>query len=254
MASLVAGNDYQGDFYGRRRELTLLSARAIFNVLTKAYQPKSVVDFGCGTGTWLAVAKELGANHLLGLEGSWVSDDMLDTDSIDLLNHDLEKPIDLDDRFDLAISLEVAEHLSPERAASFVGDLCRAAPCVLFSAAIPHQGGRHHVNEQWQSYWTEAFLQAGYRPIDLVRPQIWNNDSIPFYYRQNVIFYADAEHYAAIQDRLAAQPAALLLDVVHPVQQRKLLQEQPGTKESLDILLRFPSTLWSSITRRLGAS
>ncbi len=178
---------------------------------------------------------------------------MLDISDIELVAQDLETCITLDEPFDLAISLEVAEHLSPERAMSFVEDICAAAPCVLFSAAIPHQGGRHHVNEQWQSYWTERFLQQGYRPIDLVRPQIWTQDRIPFYYRQNTILYAAPEPYRSIQERLAELPQAVILDLVHPAQQRKILAERPGIKESLEILLRLPLTIWSSMARRLSA-
>ena len=50
--------------------------------------------------------------------------------------------------FDLAISLEVAEHPPEEFAEPLVERLVTAAPFVLFSAAIPEQGGIHHVNEQ----------------------------------------------------------------------------------------------------------
>jgi SAM-dependent methyltransferase len=244
---------YAGSFYAGRRELTLLSARTILGVLAEVYKARSVVDFGCGTGTWLSVAREMGAERLLGIEGQWVQDDMLDVDAIELMSQDLEIPISLGEPFDLAISLEVAEHLSPGRARSFVEDLCAAAPCVLFSAAIPHQGGRHHVNEQWQSYWTDHFLEQGYRAIDLVRPKIWTREHIPFYYRQNTILYAAAEPYRAIQERLAEQPQMVILDLVHPAQQRKLLAARPGTKESIEILLRLPMTIWTSMTRRLNA-
>jgi hypothetical protein len=62
------------------------------------------------------------------------------------LPHDIATPLPehLVGRFDLAVCLEVAEHLPPERAESFIRELCDLAPVVLFSAAIPGQGGTGH--------------------------------------------------------------------------------------------------------------
>jgi len=105
----------------------------------------------------------------------------------------LEEPIRIERRFDLAMSVEVAEHLPPERAAGFVADLCALAPVVLFSAAIPGQGGEHHVNEQWPSYWSRLFAARGYRASDVLRPAIWNDEQIAWWYRQNLVLFASAD-------------------------------------------------------------
>ncbi|UXN75167.1 hypothetical protein N8D56_09895 [Devosia sp. A8/3-2] len=108
---------------------------------------------------------------------------------------------------------EVAEHLSPARAVGFVADLVALAPAILFSAAIPGRGGVGHSNEQWQSYWAGLFAAHGYRPFDVLRPQIWTDEAIPARYRQNAILYLDAE--TATQLALVPDDAAAL-DKVHP--------------------------------------
>ena len=72
-------------------------------------------------------------------------------------------PLRIGRRFDLVNCLEVAEHLDASRADSFVDDLCALGDVVVFSAAIPGQGGTHHVNEQFQSYWQERFRRNGSR-------------------------------------------------------------------------------------------
>jgi hypothetical protein len=94
-------------------------------------------------------------------------------------------------RFDLAVCLEVAEHLPASSAEAFVKFLTGLAPVVLFSAAIPGQGGTNHINEQFLSYWVKLFSQSGYHPLDVIRPIIWNDERVPFWYRQNIILFAN---------------------------------------------------------------
>ena len=79
---------------------------------------------------------------------------------------DLKRPLQLERRFDLVLSLEVAEHLPEECAATFVESLIGLGSVILFSAAIPFQGGTHHVNEQWSNYWVKNFQEREYVVID----------------------------------------------------------------------------------------
>ena len=145
------------------------------------------------------------------------------------------------------------EHLSPGRADGFVADLCRLAPLVLFSAAIPHQGGDHHVNEQWQSYWAERFGALSYRPIDLVRPAIWKDERIPWFYRQNYLLYADAKAFETLAGRLTCPVGdAVAPDIVHRIQFEKLAAERPGVKESLAVAARLPLTIAEAVRRKLS--
>ncbi|MGV8831224.1 MAG: class I SAM-dependent methyltransferase [Devosia sp.] len=203
---------YPADFYQNRRVHTAHAAQGLLAALPADLPRASIADIGCGTGTWLAAALASGSTTALGLEGDWVTASMLDDPRIALTQHDLEKPFTAP-RVDLAISLEVAEHLSPARALGFVADLVALAPAVLFSAAIPGQGGVGHTNEQWQSWWAAHFASHGYTAHDVIRPAIWADDAIPAWYRQNAVLYLDA----ATRTRLGLAPSdPALLDSVHP--------------------------------------
>ncbi|WP_316355999.1 hypothetical protein [Devosia sp.] len=203
---------YPADFYQHRRVHTAHAARRILDTLPPALPRHSVADIGCGTGTWLAAALQAGAASTFGIEGEWVTPAMLDDVSIAFAPQDLEQRV-TGPRVDLALSLEVGEHLSPGRAETFVADLVALAPAVLFSAAIPGQGGVGHLNEQWQSWWAEHFAAHGYHAYDVIRPAIWTDDAIPAWYRQNIVLYLD-ETTAQGLALTPTEPA--LLDRVHP--------------------------------------
>ena len=201
---------------------------------------RSIVDVGCGYGTWLGVARDLGVQELVGIEGSWASHWTtrgVIPECVDLLLHDLETPTRLDRSFDLTLCLEVAEHLPAARGPGLVGDLCAFGPAVLFSAAIPHQGGTNHVNERWQSDWARAFEEQGFVPLDLVRPRIWNDPQIPFWYRQNALLFASREGASAIVGR-AGRAAPPMLDIVHP--EGWLGTRDVGIRERLRLALGLP--------------
>ncbi len=112
----------------------------------------------------------------------------------------------------LAITLEVAEHLSESREEGFVNDLCNLADIVLFSAAIPHQGGDNHVNVQWQSYWSNLFSKNHYVVRDIIRPVTWNNRQVKSWYRQNCLLYVNKKIQSLIKPPNHKNP----IDLVHP--------------------------------------
>jgi len=200
---------YPADFYANRRAHTAHAASRIFAALPHGLVRNRVADIGCGTGTFLAAS---GASYQFGIEGAWVTPDMLDHPAIVFQSHDLEQRF-TGSRVDLALSLEVAEHLSPARAESFVADLCAMAPAILFSAAIPGQGGVGHVNEQWPSYWAAHFAAHRRLAYDVVRDKIWTDEAVPAWYRQNAILFLDAQ----TADSLGLSPTdPALLDRVHP--------------------------------------
>jgi SAM-dependent methyltransferase len=203
---------YPADFYQNRRAHTAHAARRILGALPPDLPRASIADIGCGTGTWLAAALELGATSAFGIEGDWVTPTMLDDIRIAFAPQDLEQHF-TGPSVDLVMSLEVGEHLSPARAESFVADLVAMAPAVLFSAAIPGQGGVGHLNEQWQSWWAALFATHGYTAHDIIRPAIWTDEAIPAWYRQNTILYLDGATRTALS--LAPSDPALL-DKVHP--------------------------------------
>jgi SAM-dependent methyltransferase len=160
--------------------------------LTRADPIHSVVDVGCGLGTWLAAFVDHGVTDVVGVESDHLPPGRLRIPRDRLVETDLTAPPDLGRRFDLALSLEVAEHLPPETADRFVAFLCGLAPVVMFSAAIPGQRGVHHVNEQWPAYWAERFAEHGYEPRDWLRPRVWDDGRVVWWYAQNTILYVSA--------------------------------------------------------------
>lgn len=206
---------YSPRFFANIAPGSIESARLLLGMLFKLYQPKSVIDIGCGQGTWLAAAEELGAIRLAGLDGPWVDPATFLSKNIHFHTADLESDFDTGEKFDLCISVEVAEHLSPNAAHRFVRNLCTASDVVLFSAAIKHQGGVMHLNEQPQSYWARLFDQSGYECHDLFRPVFWGNQRIQNWYRQNALLYIKRFHPVASKLReKAILPGPL--DIVHP--------------------------------------
>lgn len=207
---------YDADFYAQHVGGMSTSSQAVLGHLYQLYQPKSVVDFGCGRGAWLATAGALGSSKLKGFDGSWIGKDSLLSQEIDFTPINLAQSIPkVDQKYDLCISLEVAEHIPEVHAKSFVDALCAASDTVLFSAAIKEQGGTNHINEQRQSYWIELFKQNGYVCFDAVRPHIWENNKVEWWYKQNTFLFCHS-HSEAIDTDVLKQAERKIVDIVHP--------------------------------------
>lgn len=117
--------------------------------------------------------------------------------------------------FDLTISSEVAEHIDPQDTETFMDNLTSFSDVILFSAAIPGQGGTHHVNEQWPSYWIEKFSARGFVPVDCIRPRIWDDKEISIFYRQNMMFFVK-ENKLGNYPSINSEAGKKVLDIVHP--------------------------------------
>ena len=190
-------SSYTTDFYELIGQGTRNSAQEIIPLLLELMQPvqpQSVVDVGCGTGSWLAAFHKLGIADCLGIDGDYVDRTLLEIPLNQFQSADLKQPLQINRKFDLAISLEVAEHLPSIAAENFVNSLTQLAPVILFSAAIPFQGGVEHVNEQWPQYWAYYFQQNGFVVIDCLRKKIWNNDKVEPWYAQNILIFVKEEY------------------------------------------------------------
>ena len=183
---------YDDHFYDEMNDRVLMSAKTVVPIILKMLEPTSVVDVGCGIGTWLAEFRACGVETILGIDGEHVNRTKLLIPSTSFMALDITKPLTVSRRFDVAVSLEVGEHLPAACASSFVSSLCGLAPAVLFSAAIPGQGGQHHVNEQWPEYWRQLFAAHDFRMFDALRPSLWYDETVAVCYRQNVfLFFSD---------------------------------------------------------------
>lgn len=180
------------------------AARRVVPWIMERLSPGTVIDVGCGLGTWAAVFREHGC-EVLGLDGDCVPIDLLDIPRDRFREVDLEGEISPPGRFDLAVCLEVAEHLAEDAAPRLIDLLTSASDTILFSAAVPGQGGDNHVNERWPAYWQALFRQRGFGFEDDVRWAFWDDEDVDWWYRQNMFLV-----------RRGADPATGAPPVVHP--------------------------------------
>jgi len=193
---------YDEAFFSRHIDATMQSARIIVPHVLRKVRPRRVVDVGCALGAWLKVFAEHGAEVVQGLDGHYVDSSKLligkenftPVDLVETIKSDINPVMEkADGRYDLAVCLEVAEHLPESSAPDLVRTLTTLAPVVLFSAAVPGQGGVGHINEQWPSYWKSRFEEQGFQRFDPIRPRIWNNQRVHWWYRQNIFLFAALE-------------------------------------------------------------
>ena len=183
---------YSTDFYDYIDAGSRASAAVVARLLLAEMKLTSLLDVGSGHGAWAAEWIKAGVADVIAVDGDYVRRDQLAIPADKFVAHDLATSLDLKRRFDLVQSLEVAEHLTHDHAAGFVANLVRHGDVVLFSAAVPHQGGEHHVNEQPPQYWRELFTAHGYEPFDWLRPQLAGQRQVKPWYRFNSFIYANA--------------------------------------------------------------
>jgi len=189
------------------------SANILVPLLLASLPVDSVIDFGCGRGMWLQPFLAAGRSDILGIDGAYVGADTLVIPSDHFLARDITQSVDLERRFDLAVCLEVGEHLPPAASGTLVDNLVRHSPLVLFSAAVPGQGGVDHINEQPLDFWRGLFGERGFLAFDPFRPRLRGRADVEPWYRFNVLLYVREDHVA----RLPAEIADSLLQADRPV-------------------------------------
>ena len=208
---------YSQGFFNDISLTSTRSASRTVAVLKEILRPRSVLDVGCGVGSWAAAFRAAGVSDVAGIDGDWVPLDSLKIPRDRFSHVDLSQPVPLDRRFDLAVCLEVAEHLPESGSGSLLDLLDSAADAILFSAAVPGQGGTGHVNEQWPKYWIQRFEARGYQLFDVVRPLVFQDPDVAFWYCQNMMIFARP---AAVEAGIVRVPSTLDTwrgaPVVHP--------------------------------------
>jgi SAM-dependent methyltransferase len=233
---------YTADFFKTDLAHSYASAKRIVPLVLGILPVRSVLDVGCGRGDFLRAFLEAGVADITGLDGAHVPRDQLVIDESVFHAVDLAHGFDFGRRYDLVVSLEVAEHLPADSADAFVDSLVRHGSVILFSAAVPQQGGTGHLNERWPSYWATRFGRHGYKLYDLLRPMIWDDQQVAWWYRQNTLLFAtDAAAAASPQLAAASRLPISMLNVVHPqlyLAQADLLRAITAQIRDLQGLLR----------------
>lgn len=193
------------------------SANEIVPIIYNLIKPESVIDIGCGLGTFLRVFKDMGVKKVLGIDGTWVEISKLKKNikNDEFIPLNIEDGIYVGEQYDLAICLEVAEHLSESVADNFIQHLTELSSVILFSAAIPSQGGYGHLNEKWPSYWMSKFESRDYQILDIIRPLIWDNPKIFWWYKQNMFLFIKKSKCELIKE-IKEKTVCPILNLVHP--------------------------------------
>lgn len=245
---------YDKDFFDHHQAGSFTSAEVIVPLLEDLVQFQSAIDVGCGVGTWLRALMASGISDTLGVDGDYVDRHSLQVPKERFRPVDLSRPFTVGRTFDLAVSLEVAEHLPAESAEGFIDSLVRLAPVVVFSAAVPFQGGTHHVNKQWPEYWAKIFDRYGYAPLDCIRLRIWNDPRVEWWYAQNILIYAN-DHGLSANPKLAMyreRTPSIPLPLVHPRKYLSMADPEPRAPSLRDSLLVTMGAAKSAFLRRLG--
>lgn len=187
----MAEHVYSTGFYDYIDAGSTASAQVVTRLMLGEMRIGSLLDVGAGHGAWAAAWLAAGVADVVAIDGDYVDRNRLAIPAGNFIPHDLTTSFSLGRTFDLVQSLEVAEHLSEALAGRFVADLVAHGDVVLFSAAVPHQGGEHHVNEQPLSYWRDHFTRHGYDAYDWLRPKLRDEQQVKPWYRFNSIVYAN---------------------------------------------------------------
>lgn len=183
---------YNENFYKGIQLSSLAGAKKIVPFINFLFpNVKTVVDIGCGTGAFLSQFAKYGKS-IKGYDfGDGLKNNLI-IDKVNFAEHDLTTIMQVDQRVDLCMSLEVAEHIDKNYEDIFIQNLISFSDIILFSAAIPNQMGTNHINCQWPNHWCRIFSKYGYSCYDILRPIFWEDNEIPWWYRQNIMLFINS--------------------------------------------------------------
>lgn len=215
-------------FFFYEQSYNLKSPSVIVPFLVEKFNPSSVIDIGCGIGTWLKVFHDCGIEKFLGIDGEWVNENELYIEKKFFRRIDITGSFNIPDRFDLLICLEVAEHLKEENSNHLIKELTQLSNTIVFSAAIPGQGGQNHVNEQPPQYWLNIFKKFGFYLYEDFRDKFWNDSEIDWWYKQNMLVFKRKEEGESFND------VKLTYKIHHELWERELQQKNSIWRKLMD--------------------
>ena len=159
------------------------------------FQPKRLIDVGCGTGAMLDAARTLGID-VMGLEYASAAIKICNQRGLPVLRFNIEQDnLPIITPADVVLSTEVAEHLPGRCADRYVALLCHLGSVIMLTAAPPGQGGTDHVNTQPKSYWIGKFAARG-RTYDEEHTSAiadeWKSRGVAFFYHNNLMVFQRA--------------------------------------------------------------
>ena len=228
--------NYQEQYYNTQ------SAEQVLPILFGLYKPKSLLDVGCGNGSWMVAARKFGITDIMGIDSQGLENNKwpLAEEQFNLV--DLDYPFDLGRRFDMVLCLEVAEHLAVESAPSLISSLVKHSDLIVFSAAIPGQEGDRHINTREPSYWQQLFNQHGFNTYDNIRPIIWDNQKIFWWYRQNIFI---AQRSGSADEKVTEK----IRHIVHP---EHFIEKTDSIKNYKGAMEYFETSLYEHQQRDLS--
>lgn len=111
---------------------------------------QTIADIGCGNGAYTRYLEDAGFDAY-GFDGSPLTPDFCQ-------QADFSQSVDIG-TYDMALCLEVGEHIPARYEQTFLYNVCNAARrWVVLSWAVPGQGGDGHVNCR-DNYWVVQQMQ-----------------------------------------------------------------------------------------------
>ncbi len=154
--------------YGSANAEYLRSCALIAAEIARRFAPQSLVDWGCGSGLYLAEFLRLGV-RAVGVDGSPCPADLrpaevkiVQADLREKTGEELRKQI-TPQPYDLSLCLDVLEHIEARDSQQVLDNITRDTELLLMSCAPPGQGGHHHVNEQPRRYWIQRMDDMGWQ-------------------------------------------------------------------------------------------
>lgn len=210
------------------------AAKIVPHIINKIGIPTKVVDLGGGVGGWCRAFLDNGTSKVICIDHPSTPSNLLVIDQNDFIKCDFEKNIPDFIKCDLAISIEFAEHISSKKSDSIIDFLVQSAPIIVFSAAIPNQGGVNHINEQRHNFWANKFAERNFECLDIIRNDIIFDSDIEYYLRQNVFLFVDKNSNKYIE--LAKYEK--LIPNEFEIVSSYILNKDPSFKQIIKMLLK----------------
>lgn len=215
---------YDESYYRKHEKGSYNSAITILEYILSFYKFNSLIDLGCGMGTWCKAASDLGVENILGLDQHVYEQQYMLISDKNYIRFNLKNKLNGYGPFDIAISVEVAEHIDNTYVDSFIRNVCSQSNVVLFSAALPFQGGTGHINEKRCSFWKQKFNKYGYEIIDCIRPHFWDDQNIEIWYRNNCVLFVKNHMYSEFVTKIPKDMPPL--DIIHPEMLERILRKR----------------------------